>query len=60
MTGELRSRYFHSGEEYQIVLLDYQKEKGENVDNSRSMTNTLTLWVLKNFRVSLVKQSNNG
>lgn len=60
MTGELRSTYFHSGEEYQIVLLDYQKEKGENVDNSRSMTNTLTLWVLKNFRVSLVKQSNNG
>lgn len=60
MTGELRSRYFHRGEEYQIVLLDYQKEKGENVDNSRGMTNTLTLWVLKNFRVSLVKQSNNG
>lgn len=58
MTAELRSRYFHSGEEYQIVLLDYQKEKEENTDNCRSVANSLTLWFLKNFRVSLVKQSN--
>lgn len=37
MIAELRSRYFHRGEEYQIVLLDYQKEKGENIDNYRSV-----------------------
>ena len=36
-----------TGEEYQIVLLDYRKEKGENVDHWRSVANSLNFGSLR-------------
>lgn len=56
MTAELTSRYFHSGEECQLVLLDYQKEREENIDNCRSVANSLTLWFLKRITCEAVQQ----
>lgn len=55
VTAEIRSRYFHSGKEYQTVFGDCRERR---TYNCRNVANNLILWFIKNFRVSQEKQSN--